>query len=380
MQRKIYWRLSSFYFVYFGFIGAFSPYWSLYLQSLGLASYQIGMLMALLPITRIFAPNIWGWLADHLGKQVSIIRLATVIGLISYIGFFFGTSFVWLFVVMLTMSFFWSASLPLVETITLNHLGEESNKYGRIRLWGSVGFILAVTIVGYILDYVPITTLLWMVLGMKVAIVLFSVCIPESPKISYQADDTLPVSAILKRPQVIAFFAACILMIMAHGPYQTFYSIFLVDHGYTKKAVGWFWAIGVFIEVVVLFFLPHIFARFSSRRLLLISFMVAAVRFLMIGWGVESVALMIGAQLLHSISFGLYHASAIATVHRFFRGKHQAKGQALYISLAFGIGGSIGGLYSGYIWDVVGPAWSFTIGAFLAFLGLIVIWRTVRFD
>jgi PPP family 3-phenylpropionic acid transporter len=380
MQRKIYWRLSSFYFVYFGFIGAFSPYWSLYLQSLGFASYQIGTLMALLPITRIFAPNIWGWLADHLGKQVGIIRLATVIGLISYIGFFFGDSYTWLFTVTLAMSFFWSASLPLVETTTLNHLGEESNKYGRIRLWGSIGFILAVIIVGYILDYVPIETLLWMVLAMKIAIVIFSTFIPESPKAFHQTDDALPVSTILKRPHVIAFFAACILMIMAHGPYQTFYSIFLVDHGYTKKAVGWFWALGVFIEVVVLFSLPRIFAQFSVHRLLLASFAAAVTRFLLIGWFVENVMLMVVAQLLHSISFGLYHASAIATVHRFFRGKHQAKGQALYISLAFGIGGSIGGLYSGYIWDFVGPAWSFTTGAFLAFLGLIVIWRALHLE
>ena len=101
MSRIPYWRLSGFYFFYFAFIGAFSPYWSLYLQSLRFDALQIGVLMSLLLVTRIFSPALWGWLADHLGKRVQVVQLAAVAGLLSFCGFFAGESFAWVFMVML---------------------------------------------------------------------------------------------------------------------------------------------------------------------------------------------------------------------------------------------------------------------------------------
>ena len=152
MQPIPYWRLSGFYFFHFAFIGAFAPYWGLYLKSLSFSAFQIGILMSLLHVTRIFAPAAWGWLADHTGKRVVIVQVAAAAGLISYCGVFFGESFAWLFIIMALMSFFWSASLPLIEATTLSYLGEGTAQYGRIRVWGSVGFIFAVTGIGYMLD------------------------------------------------------------------------------------------------------------------------------------------------------------------------------------------------------------------------------------
>ena len=123
MHGLPYWRLSSFYFFYFAFVGAFAPYWGLYLKSLEFSAFQIGVLMSLLQVARIFAPNLWGWLADHTGRRVAVVQLAALLSLLFYLGVFAGESFAWLFVVMALMSVFWSASLPLVEAITLGHLG-----------------------------------------------------------------------------------------------------------------------------------------------------------------------------------------------------------------------------------------------------------------
>ena len=165
-----YWRLSAFYFAYFAFVGSFSPYWSLYLKSLAFAPFQIAVLMSLFQVARIFAPSLWGWLADHLGQRVSIIQWLSALSLLSYVGVFVGTSYAWLFAVMLLLSFFWSASLPLIETVTLGHLGDRFDKYGHIRMWGSIGFIVAVIGLGYLLDIFNIRLLLWAVLGMMVAV------------------------------------------------------------------------------------------------------------------------------------------------------------------------------------------------------------------
>lgn len=370
-----YWRLSGFYFFYFAFVGAFTPFWSLYLQSLEFNAFQIGVLMSLLQVSRIFAPSLWGWLADHTGKRVAVVQLAALLSLVFYLGVFAGESFGWMFAVMALMSLFWSASLPLVEAITLGHLGKGGEGYGRIRLWGSVGFIIAVIVLGYVLDYTPVRALLWVVLGLKVGIFLLSRKIPEPLPVPHAADDH-SVWRILRQPDVALFLLACFLMAAAHGVYYTFYSIYLVEHGYSKSAVGWLWAIGVICEVLVFLWMPRLAARFGLWRILAASFILAALRFFTIGWGVEVALLVILAQTLHAASFGSFHAAAVALVHQIFQGRHQAKGQGLYTSVSFGLGGTLGGLFSGYTWETLGSGWSFTVSGLFAAAGyFVLLWR-----
>ena len=372
MHSLPYWRLSGFYFFYFAFVGAMAPFWGLYLKSLDFNAFQIGVLMSLLQVMRIFAPNIWGWVADRSGKRVAIVQIAVALSLVSYAGVFFGTSFAWMFAVMSLMSFFWSASLPLVEATTLSHLGEKTAKYGRIRLWGSVGFVAAVIGLGYLFDYVAIRWLLWAVLGMMFGLLLFSHHIPEAQVVPHHTD-RLPLWHIVRRPEVLAFLLAGFLMAAAHGPYYTFYSIYLVDHGYAKSSVGLLWSLGVLCEIGVFLWMPRLLRHVSLKQVLLASFAFAVLRFLMIGWGVASVTLILIAQVLHAATFGAYHAAAVEVVHRIFKGRHQSKGQALYNSFSFGAGGTLGGLYSGMIWDSLGAEVTFTIAAAFALgaLGLV---------
>ncbi len=375
MQNLPYWPLSGYYFFYFAFVGAMSPFWGLYLKSLEFDAFQIGVLMSLLQGMRIFAPNLWGWIADHYGKRVFIVRLAAAMSLACYVGVFFGTGFLWLFAVMSLMSFFWSAALPLVEAITLSHLGARTERYGRIRLWGSIGFIVAVVGLGYVLDFTPIRVLLWAVLGVMAGLVLLSGRVPEARVVPHDTDH-LPVWHIVRQPQVLALIAASFLMAAAHGPYYTFYTIYLVDHGYSKSDVGWLWALGVVAEIGVFLWMPRLFRVFPLQRILLFSLAMAVVRFLIIAWGVDRVGLMLFAQVLHAATFGSYHASAVALIHHYFRGRHQARGQGIYNSVASGAGGTVGGLYSGYSWDALGPGLTYTIAAGCALLALaLAAWK-----
>lgn len=370
-----YWRLSGFYFFYFAFIGAFAPYWSLYLQSLEFNALQIGVLMSLLLVTRIFSPSVWGWLADHTGKRVRVVQIAAITGFLSFCGFFLGESFAWIFLVMLLMSFFWSASLPLMEAITLSHLDDHTDKYGRIRSWGSVGFVLAVVGVGYLLDNVEIIGLLWVVLGLKLGIVIFSYQIPEKEIISHITGHH-SVRQICLRPEVMTFLISSLLMLFAHGAYYTFFSIYLVEHGYDKGFVGWLWAIGVICEIGVFFIMPWLMRYFSLKAILIFSFACAILRFLMIGWGVAWPMIIVLAQILHAATYGAHHIAAMMVIHQIFRGRHQAKGQAIYTSIAYGIGGAIGAVSSGYTWDWLGGDMTFFISAMASLTGLIlVVWK-----
>jgi PPP family 3-phenylpropionic acid transporter len=311
---------------------------------------------------REFAPKLWGGLADHIGRRAGIVRTVAWASLASFGGVFFGSGFWWLFAVMAGMSFFWSASLPLVEATTLSHLRDAAARYGHIRLWGSVGFIVAVVGLGYALKSWPVGLLPWVAAALLAGIALFARAIPEAPPAPHEAD-AVPVWRVLCRPEVLAFIAGGFFMAAAHGAYYTFYSIYLVLHGYGKDTVGWLWALGVVCEIGVFLWMPRLFRAFGLREILLASYALAVLRFLLIGWGVESLALLILAQTLHAATFGSHHAAAVAVAHRFFRGRHQARGQALYNGISFGGGGTAGGLLSGYAWDAVGPAWTFTLAA-----------------
>jgi PPP family 3-phenylpropionic acid transporter len=368
-----YWRLSGFYFFYFAFVGAMAPYWGLYLRSLEFNAFQIGVLMSLLQVMRIFAPNIWGHIADRTGKRVAIVQVAAVVSFFSFIGVFQGGGFWWMFAVMSFISFFWSASLPLVEATTLSHLKDRTDRYGLIRLWGSVGFILVVVGLGAVLDHWPIRVLLWAIMGLLVGIVLFARFIPEA-EVAHLETEHVSLKGVLKRPEVVALLVAAMLMAAAHGPYYTFFTIHLVDAGYSKTAAGWLWALGVICEVGVFMVMPRVLKRIPNETVLLITLVAAAVRFALIGWFVDSLVLLLLAQLLHALTFAAYHAAAIGLVHRHFRGKNQARGQALYNSLAFGIGGSIGSLYSGAAWQTLGGGWTYTIASAFALTGAVVFW------
>ena len=369
-----YWRLSAYYFFYFAFIGAFSPYFTLYLKSLQFSAWDIGVLMSLMQLMRLLAPNLWGWLADRLGAKTPIVRGAALMSLAGFSCFFLAQRFAGFFLGMALLAFFWSAALPLVEALTFTHLGAQANRYGAIRLWGSVGFIAAVLGLGWLLERLPLAAILWVSVTILGGILACALVLPEKREDRHETDRQ-PISDILRRREVKALFAACFFMSAAHGALYVFYSIHLVSRGYGTTLVGFLWTLGVVAEIVVFLYLPRLFHRFSLRAILLFSFACGVARFLMIGWGVEWLAVVVLAQLLHAATFGAYHASAVAAVNRWFAGRHQARGQALYGSLTFGAGGMLGGLLSGWSWDAVGAGLTFTMSAVFALAGMIILWR-----
>lgn len=373
--KNYHWRIAGFYFFYYAFVGMFAPYWSLYLKSISFDAIDISILMSIPPVMRMIAPNIWGWLADQTGKRLLVVRIAATLSAVCYLGVFATTSFWGLFLVLVLMNFFWSASMPLVEATTLSYLGKNTAHYGRIRSWGSVGFIASVVGLGYALDHMAIAWLLWAGVICEIGILVFARQIPPTEVLAHHTDSQ-PVKQIVLQPRVLALFGACFLMSIAHGAYYTFYSIYLVEHGYTKSAVGGLWALGVICEIGVFFLMPWLVRRFGYTRILLVSFSAAVLRFMLIGWGVDFLSLLLVAQVLHAATFGAYHAASVGLVHEFFQGRHQSKGQALFGSFTYGAGGMLGGLASGPIWQHFGASVLYSCSAGMALLGLLLIlWK-----
>ncbi len=370
-------RLSGIYFFYFCALGAFLPYWPLYLKAAGFDPVQIGQIMAILPAIKVISPNLWGWLADRTGHTLRLIRWAAFLTLAAFAWVFRAEGYAGVAWSVLGFSFFWNAILPLFETITLGHLHGDSHRYSRVRMWGSIGFIATVALLGKGLDGAfPVACLPQAIALLFAFLWLNTLVVPSSGRENH-GEGQGSLGGILKRWDVLAFFAACLLLQIAHGPYYVFFSVYLQDRGFSGAETGQLWALGVLAEIV-LFAVFHRLPRLASPRAILLgSLALSAVRWLVIAWGVDYLGLLLLAQVLHAASFGAVHAVSIHLVHGYFRGPHHAKGQALYSSLSFGLGGALGSLLSGYGWEAWGPHWVYTAAAGFSLLALGVAWPRV---
>lgn len=372
-----YWRLSGFYLFYFASLGVLVPYWPLYLKSLGFTPSAIGELMAVVMATKIVAPNVWGWVADHTGKRMLIVRGGSLLAILCFSGVFFGQQYWWLAMVMAAFSFFWNATLPQFEATTFTHLGQDTHRYSSIRLWGSIGFVVAVAILGMVLESQGAGTLPMVLISLFIAIWLMSLIVPERAA-GHLSLNKESIFKVMRRPEVAALIVVVFLMQASHGPFYTFYSIYLEDHGYSKTLIGWLWALGVIAEIAVFMVMHHLIPRFGLRKLLMFSLLVAMLRWVLLGEYVESMGMMLFVQLCHAATFGIFHAVAIQYFHTHFTGTHQGRGQALYSSMSFGAGGALGALLGGYAWTSLGAGMTYNIAALLAVLALLISWRFIH--
>jgi PPP family 3-phenylpropionic acid transporter len=375
-----YWRLSSFYLFYFALLGSTAPFLALYFDHLGFSSARIGELVAIPMLMRCIAPNIWGWLGDYTGRRLAIVRLGAVCTLLTFSLILFDKSYAWLAMVMALQAFFWHAVLPQFEVITLAHLRGQTSRYSQVRLWGSIGFILAVVALGRLFEWFSLDVYPQALLLIMTGIVASSWWVPTAqPVSSTQRLSSGGFLTQLGQPGVLAFYGCVALMQLSHGPYYTFLTLHLEHLGYSRGVIGLLWALGVVAEVLMFLSMSRILQRFSVRQVLLVSFLLAALRWLLLGSFAEYLSVLIFAQVLHAATFGSFHAAAIHFVQRSFGSRQQGQGQALYAALS-GMGGAIGALYSGYSWNALGPNWTFSIASLAALAAAVMIATRTKED
>ncbi|WP_232349114.1 MFS transporter [Neptunomonas qingdaonensis] len=366
-------RLSGFYFFYFALLGAMVPYWSLYLKSLAFDAKSIGLLMATLHISRIFAPALWGWIADKTGQRLRIIRLGALLTWIVFIAMFWQENALGIGLVMLGYSFFWNAVLPQFEVVTLNYLGEASTKYSRIRLWGSIGFILSVLLLGSALDSISVAWIPTILLILMILIWINSLLIPAANlPAKVERSSTLRFTEVIKKPQVIAFFVITMLIQFSHGPYYTFFSLMMQELNYSRSEIGMLWSLGVVAEVLVFIVMHTLISRFGLRLIMISSLVLCVIRWSLLGFWPENIFLVIVAQLLHAATFASLHAVGISLVHQYFPEDMKGRGQALFSSVGFGAGGAAGAIVAGLLWDTHGAQVTFAIAVFVSVVAIVL--------
>ncbi|MHB1566610.1 MAG: MFS transporter [Acidiferrobacter sp.] len=352
------WRRSSFYLLYFSAMGALVPYWPLYLRARGFDPQALGELMALLAVARIVAPYAGGFLVDHIGHRVAVVRIAAFLAGASFLLVRWVHGFATMGLVMMTFSFFWYATLPSLEASTLSTHGDH---YGRIRLWGSIGFILVVASLGPLLDRYGASFVVPVMAVLLGGLWLSTLALP---RLAPPRPETAP---LILKPGLVPFLAACFLMQVSYGPYYTFYSVYLAHFHYNKAEIGMLWAFAVVCEVLLFWQANRLFARYHNRSLFAATFVLAVLRWVLIAAFPRLWPLLVAAQALHAFTFGLYHAVAVRLAGGYVGPGARARAQAFYGSAA-GAGAAVGALLSGYAWTWIGPR-----GTFLAAAGVAVI-------
>jgi len=372
-------NFALFFFAYYGYVGIFSPYASLFFEERGLSAAQIGVLMSLLQVMRIFGPNVWGWVADHRSQRVAVLRVTSLAAVISFCGMFFGQTFAYFFAVMVIVNLFTSAQGPISEALMLSAMRGDLTHYGRLRLWGSVGFIFSVMAAGQLLDWYSVELMPWLALIMLAMVSVVTLRMREEAPIVHRSDSP-SVMSVLRKREVWSFFTSTFLMVAAHASLYVYYSLYLSQIGYSKTVIGLMWSLGVIAEIIFFFYQEPLFKRFGVKNLMFISLAIGVIRFLMIAFGAQSLVLLLIAQVLHAATFGVHHSSSVATLQRWFSGPLQARGQALFISISYGLGGTLGGLLLSACWDTFGAQLVYVIAALMSGCGLVAAVLSYRWQ
>lgn len=371
------WPLALWYACHFAAVGLLLPYLAPWLESVGLTPFRIGLVFAVLGVTAIVAPNLWGWIADHTGRRVGLIRVSTACALVSFALVVSAPGFWTLLAGMALFGCFRNAALPQFEALTFEHLGDQRHRYGMIRLWGSIGFIVAVLGAGAWLEGGGLTLFPVLMLAGLAAIWLASLTVRE-PWSAVRRNEPISIGNVLRQRQAWGLLLVSFLQQASHGPFYAFFSIHLARVGYGETAIGLLWALGVLAEIVIFVLMPRLLSRYAASSLIAMALMMTALRWVITGWLAEMLVFVVAAQLLHAASFGVFHAAAIDRIHRLFEGRARGRGQALYSSLSFGAGVACGSFLAGAGWERIGPAWTFTAAAGCALLALVASRRLMR--
>ena len=369
---------------YFGFIGLFSPYAPLWYQSLGYSTFAIGALTSMQSATRLVAPYAWGWWADHSGRREPLLRLAIGSAVVASLGFFAFQDYAWIAVVCVALMLCTAGVVPISEAVLAHHVSSGGQvdiaRYGRVRLWGSVGFVATATAGGFVLELAGVERFPLLCTGVLATLLFAAFRLPPSSEPAHAEPVVEGALAVLREPVVAWFFAGTFLTVLAHTSLYTFYSLYLASLGYGQGAIGLLWAVGVAVEVAWFAFQGRWMNRLPVHGWLALAAGVSALRFAAIAAFADHATVLIVAQLLHAITFAAQHSACIAVISRHFPGRLRSRGQALYTVLGYGASGVLGGVAGGALSERLGYAAVFWAASAVSLVAVLSCWRALVLD
>jgi PPP family 3-phenylpropionic acid transporter len=367
---------------YFAHIGFFNPYLPLWLKDLGYGIVAISLLTAVQSATRLLAPYAWGWLSDHTGERIRLLRYGAAAALLVSLGLWFDAGLAWLTLVLVLMFLHTSAMMPMSEA-ALAHLVSaggafDARRYGRVRLFGSLGFLVTVFAAGawferFGMGHFPAWTVVSLLL-----VVASTWALPDLKETVAAQARRQPVLPVLRQPPVRWFFASVFFHVLAHMGVYIYFSLYLDALGYSKTVIGLLWAVSVLVEIGWFYTQSRWLPLLSLSGWLLLCGVLTVLRMGMTAAGAALWPVLLLAQALHALTFAAHHTVCIALLSHHFPGNLRGRGQALYTVLGYGLPGVLGGLGGGVLGSRLGLAsvfWAALASGLLASASAWQVWR-----
>ena len=366
--------IASQYFLYFGVLGIFLPYFNLYCYHIGFTGFQIGALSALRSVTLVLFSLAWGILADRFQLRRPIYIFCNIASALIWIFYLFSENFWVMLIITAFYGMFYAPIISFLEAFSMDVLGREKKSYGSLRMWGSISFIIVVISLGKMIDLFSVSLILVLILAGSLLQASISFKIPN---IKIAKKDLLsPDTKSLLNTRVIIFLFCAFLMLVSHGAYYGFFSIHLENLGYSNTFIGIAWALASTAEIFVMIQSDKIFKVFSPEKVLTFSFIVAALRWFILFFATsETIILM--SQVLHAVTYGTFHMASILYIDLLSPDKNKTLGQAVNNAATYGLGLMVGFFLSGYLYENMDTSYLFIISSLIAIAGG-VIFQTFR--
>jgi len=362
--------IGSQYFLYFGIMGIFLPYFNLYCYHLDFTGFQIGTLSAIRSVALILFPLIWGALADRFQIRRPIYILCNFLSTVIWVFYLYTVDFFAMLVITVFYGIFYTPIISFLEAFTMDVLGKEKKSYGRIRGWGSFAFIMTVIIVGKVIDRYSIETILVLIFAGSVLQALISTKIPKI-QVEKKGTFALQAKALLTR-RIIVFLFCAFLMLVSHATYYGFFSIHLENLGYGNIFIGFAWALASISEIIIMIKSESIFKHFTLENVLIFSFMVAALRWFTLFFAVSPI-IILSLQILHAVTYGTFHIASILYIDSLAPDETKTLGQAVNNATTYGLGLMVGFFINGYLFEIMGLFSLFMISSIIALAGGVLL-------
>ncbi|MFN7197030.1 MAG: MFS transporter, partial [Hylemonella sp.] len=349
--RRQLWPFAALSASYFAHIGFFNPYLPLWLKDLGHGLLAISLLTAVQSATRLVAPYGWGWLSDHTGERIRLLRYGAAAALLVSLGLTVEGGVAWLAVVLALMFLHTSAMMPMSEA-ALAHLVSaggafDARRYGRVRLFGSLGFLLTVLAAGAWFERFGMAHFPAWTVGSLLLVAASAWALPDLKEAVAQPQRRQPVAPVLRQPPVRWFFVSVFFHVLAHMAVYIYFSLYLDGLGYGKTVIGMLWAISVVVEIVWFYTQSRWLPWLSLSGWLVLCGALTVLRMGMTATGATLWPVLLLAQALHALTFAAHHTACIALLSHHFPGSLRGRGQALYTVLGYGLPGVLGGFGGG---------------------------------
>ena len=357
-------RLAFFYGAIFASVGIFLPYWPVWLESRGLSAVEIGLIIgaSFWPriITSLLIPN----LADRLEQRRLLMTVATGLTLLLLLAHPMVSDF-WLFMTLgLLMGGTWSCILPLADAISLDRTASAGLDYGRIRLWGSITFILMSVSGGVALERTGVSSIFILLVATTALTFVACLVMPEKPRAPTNSEPA-SLRRLFRRADLWLLVIASSLIQGSHTLLYNFGSIHWRSSGLSETMIGWLWAEGVIAEVIFFTFSAWLLKRVPLGKLLVIAGALTAFRWLVIGLS-SSLPLLVFSQALHAASFGLTFLVTIHYIRKTTPAELQASAQGFYVAVGFAPLSGLVSLISGWLYGALAGEAFFAMAAMAA--------------